>query len=191
MDGIVNISAGELEKTRDTMVDIYEALSQQQVLLAKRISALNYYLEAPLSHRTGIKGFSKATVQKSGVIKVTVNRTPEKVKLYNRVGTQYYKEMKDFWEGSIINALSEIGIQRIEEKVYIIIEICHHPGDEWDIDNHNVKFIIDAIRYAGIIKNDTYKNVSYYVCGKNTEDEMTNIYITKQENFLNLLNYLL
>jgi hypothetical protein len=181
----VNMPIEEINKIRDTLVETYEALSTQQIKIAKEISNLNYRTDAPLSQRIGIKGFSEATIKENGIIKIVVNRTPEKVKLFNRLGTQYYKEIKDFWEGSILNALQSITIQPFNEKAFIIVNILH-TGDDWDTDNHSIKFIIDAIRYSGVIKNDTYKDVSYTVTGQKNKAAKTVIYISKGHQYIEL-----
>lgn len=185
MSEIFNMPAEEINKIRNTLIETYEAISTQQIKIAKEISNLNYKIDAPLSQRIGIKGFSEATIQENGIIKIVVNRTPEKVKLFNRLGTQYYKEIKDFWESTILNALQSITIQPINEKAFIIVNILH-PGEDWDTDNHSIKFIIDAIRYSGVIKNDTYKDVSYTVTGQKNKEEKTEVYISRGHQYIEL-----
>lgn len=182
----ISLTGEELKKIRGTLVETYETLSIQQGRISKDISELNYLIEKPFSQRIGIKGFSHAAIHKDGSIKIVVNRTPEKVKLFNRVGTQYYKEIKDFWEGTILNALREVTFQKFTDKAYIIIKICH-SGNDWDIDNHNIKFIVDAIRYSGVIKNDTFRDVTYAVEGEESQEEKTFIYILNGEQYVEYL----
>jgi len=189
MSDTYEFSAKQIEELKATYTDIYQLLSEAQVRMTKSVSDIIYMTEKPYTLPIGREGFARASYD-NGIVHITVDKVPDKVRLINSQlskHNEYYKEIKSFWEDSIINAISSLQIEPMREKAYVLIEVFK-PCETWDVDNVQIKMIIDGIRYSGkIIKDDTYKDLSYMVIGNTGEKYQTNIYITNFESFISLL----
>lgn len=125
-------------------------------------------------------------------MKITVNNIPGKVTLFNNVGTQYHATNKDYWIGSIMYAVENMDEEKrifFEDPVVIIIKI-NFKDVIWDVDNHFVGMVINGIRYSGLIGDDNFKKVKYFIMGNIAEKENynTEIYIVKDSDFTKLYN---
>ena len=55
------------------------------------------------------------------------------------------------------------------DPILIIFSIYHKYI--FDLDNIELKYVIDAMRYSHFFHDDSYKYVSYLVEGKNTKEQ--------------------
>ena len=87
-------------------------------------------------------------------------------------------QLQFYWLGIMKNALK--GTEILYEKVLCAICIYSPVGQKWDVDNRVYKFIIDGLRFMGLIRNDSWDRLSFMVIGN--EDKInprTEIYIIK------------
>ncbi len=165
----------------EKLLSIYKNFVTEELKLAKLISEMDK--EENYDGIPGIKGYSSA-VQYHDYIKITVNKIPEKVALFKEVGTHYYGAAKEFWLGSVMYALNELNPKPFNGKCVVYIKV-YYKDKTWDVDNHHVSFIINAIRYSGIIDDDNHTKLCYMVGGEIAENEdfHTDIYICNEKYF--------
>lgn len=186
MNNVFDFSKKEMEEYRDALIGEYEALSIEQIKLAKLISSIDRKSES--SPKELFSGFYKASYTK-GILAIEIDKIPEEIGVFFKKGSAYYNEVKNFWQSTIISALEHYSIEEFAKPAFVLIEI-YKKGEFWDIDNRNVKFIIDAIRYAGVIKDDTYKEIAYSVLGHKSEFNKTIITVSDRLKHVELLTKL-
>ena len=170
----------EREKTLEKLKQLYKNTVANEYELAKIISDLEKYINYEIS--TGLKGTTKV-VEEKYYTKITYNKMPEKVELVKENRNDYYKSAYNYWVNSTIYALQNANIPKLtndRDKYLVIINLNNkiYNTNIWDIDNYNISFLINGIRYASKIKNDTFKDISYMVTGKENEQLITEVYIT-------------
>jgi hypothetical protein len=123
------------------------------------------------------------------VIKITVNKLPERLDVWKTRKSFYLKEIKEYWQGNVLYALKEIQQIKQYKKVVVFINLVSASGKYWDIDNHNIKYIIDAIKYQVMDTDDTFENVKYMVAGQTSKDKnYTEIYVMEECCFMDFLS---
>lgn len=168
------------------MKEIYKDIVADEIKLAKIISDMEK--EITYDTKSGIVGHAIAE-EFTEYIKITVMKVPGKVSLFKNVGTKYYKETRDFWLGVIRYALDSAGIYKTFDKCIVVIKICFSTkySEIWDVDNHHIQFIINALRYCGIVPDDSWNFIRYMVMGEESNDNKTEVYVAKHDDFIKLL----
>lgn len=177
-----------IERTLEKLINTYKKLTTETLNLAKVIS--DFEKTVTYDIKTGIKGEAHAELI-DNYLKIIVNNIPGKITLYNNVGNKYHEKTKDYWIGSIMYALEEMGTSKpcYLDKVVIMIKI-NYKDVIWDTDNHFVSMIVNAIRYSRVILDDNFKKMSYMVIGDIAKDEKynTEIYVVNDSEFTKLYN---
>lgn len=171
------------QNTINKMKEAYKNIATETYNLAKIISDIEK--DETYDIKTGIKGEAHAEIVES-YLKITVDNIPDKIALFRNIGTQYYKKAMDYWIGAIMYALEDMekNKPRYLEKVIVIIKI-NYKDKIWDVDNHFVSMIVNAIRYSRVIDDDNFKKLSYMVIGDVAKDEKynTEIYVVNDSEF--------
>lgn len=84
---------------------------------------------------------------------------------------EYETMIRDYYIQATIQAVKKEGIQKRFNKAIMVIN--HLFANEWvirDHDNRNRKHLIDAVRYAGLIENDSWKELSILEEGVGSND---------------------
>lgn len=84
---------------------------------------------------------------------------------------EYEIMIRDYYIQATVQALKKEGVQKRFNKAIMVIN--HLFANEWvirDHDNRNRKHLIDAIRYAGLIENDSWKKLSILEEGRGCND---------------------
>lgn len=174
------------EKTIKKLRETYKKLTTETLNLAKIIS--DYEKDEAYDIKIGIKGEACAELI-DNYLKITVNNIPGKITLYNNVGCQYHEKTKEYWTGSLMYALEEMGASMpyYLNKVVVVIKI-NYKDKVWDTDNHFISMIINAIRYSRVISDDNFKKLSYMVIGDvaKNEEYSTEIYVVNDSEFTKL-----
>jgi len=71
----------------------------------------------------------------------------------------------------ITAAVNEMKVKPSYDKDAVLIIFSLKSPQEFDVDNIDFKYIIDALRYSGIFYDDTSKYISYLVQGNENEKE--------------------
>ena len=77
-----------------------------------------------------------------------------------------------------------------KDKVFVFIRIFDNIKG-WDIDNKYIKPIFDALILNNIIEDDNIEKMFYCVQGEFAEIPHTEVYVTPQENAVNLMQNIL
>lgn len=88
--------------------------------------------------------------------------------------------LRQAWWGNVLRPLNQLKKKtKIEFNQMHCIIITYVPRDVvWDIDNRVYKFIPDALKYTGIIPNDSWRKMSFSVIGRvDKENPRTEIYV--------------
>lgn len=116
-----------------------------------------------------------------GIVKVYIPDYPPVFppKIAKEVFTNY----SDRWINNMVSVLSKLKECPKLCNIFVWIKFFL-PTRGWDIDNRDVKPIIDGIRYSGkLIGDDTFNNVSYGCKGEySIETPHTEVYIISYES---------
>ncbi|SHF87911.1 hypothetical protein SAMN02746089_02707 [Caldanaerobius fijiensis DSM 17918] len=97
---------------------------------------------------------------------------------------------KDRWLNNVLFAIQSLDKCPRFDKAFIWIKFFL-PARDWDVDNRDISPIINGVRYAGIIKDDTFKHVSYGCEGFQSDNPHTEIYIVERnctDKILDVIN---
>lgn len=110
--------------------------------------------------------------------------------LYNENG-EYIQHIRNYY--SIMNSLfydfETLNIQF--EKATLIIEHCFSDKMIRDLDNRNRKYVIDGIRYTGLIQDDDIQHLKIFETGEqNQRYDCVHVLLLAQSNFKEVLSEL-
>lgn len=93
---------------------------------------------------------------KNNIIHLYIPDMPAKIKEVKNI-------YRNRWKRNTIEALMKLGPNIPNyESIFVLIKL-YRPNTNWDIDNVDIKPIIDGIRFSKIIKDDTAEYLSYGV----------------------------
>lgn len=73
-----------------------------------------------------------------------------------------------------------------KDKSVIIRVQVSVPKDNWDIDNRDLRYILNGFVYGGLISDDNIKYVSYMLEGINDRENYIKIFISEKSNIKKL-----
>lgn len=95
------------------------------------------------------------------------------------------------WKTYIVGAYKQLGVKVNYTKAFCLIITYHKNGGPWDLDNRNYKYILDGLRAAHIIPDDSFKHLSYMVDGcSDKKFPRTEIYVLNFDILSNLYKFL-
>lgn len=159
-------------------MDKYNQLECEQAEILEEILKFSDGLK--MEDKEECLSFLPVTItQENGCIKITIKSVlPHEKNLIT------YRTLKTIWCESIVPNLREFCKKHnmVYEKVTIKI-IAYLPKSYiWDVDNRAYSMIINAVRRAGIVKDDNYKNVQVVLTGNvDKENPRTEVYIQKYQ----------
>lgn len=84
-----------------------------------------------------------------------------------------------------VNGLKDKGIKPSFKRAHCIIIVYLPKKANWDVDNRAYKFIIDGLRYADVIDDDTADRLVLTIIGEvDKKEPRTEIYVTEYINIL-------
>lgn len=105
----------------------------------------------------------------NGVLRITVDECLPRI----ANGTS---KLRLHWINKITKAL--ISIEAKFEKALCVIAVYSPFGGNWDVDNRAYNYVINALRYARVIDDDNYHNLTFMVTGQvDKEYPRTEIYV--------------
>jgi len=125
-----------------------------------------------------------------GVLKIVVKDYPPRKCLAESKISQ--RLLRYRWVKSVVDAVGKLrtgGIYPVFEKAHCVITVyLPLSTSNWDIDNRALKFIIDGLRYSGIIADDTADKLAYTVIGEMDKDfPRTEIILVEHKHILQML----
>lgn len=119
-------------------------------------------------------------------IKTEILDNGETIKLTIMDYPARYKTIKDKtkerWVNNITFALRKIKSEVSFDRTFVFIRF-YFPVEDIDVDNRDIKFIIDGIKYSGLIPDDIYKYVSFGFDAAFSKIPKTEVYIIKYNKF--------
>ncbi len=103
------------------------------------------------------------------VIKIVVPDFPARLALIK-------KAEKNRWTDNVMYALKNLNRNVYFEKAFVFIKF-YMPIENSDIDNWDIKPIIDGIKHAEIIPDDNYEHLSFGFNARFSNEPKTEIYI--------------
>ncbi|MBA4533812.1 hypothetical protein [Brevibacillus halotolerans] len=160
----------QLELVKCTMIDqLQEFMAMEEDTYAKQISM--------------IEDFSI----ENGIFKFCINgRLPH----FDLEDTKYKQKMRDHYQQKIIQFANIYDIKSRVTYQKAFIYLLHFFKNEVprDLDNRSKKFIFDGIRYSGIIRDDSWKNISYMERGLlDNNYERVEIWIGEEKNNIEII----
>jgi len=168
-------------------------LDEKEANLLRQIYRASYLtmngVELMMAHR-GQKDFSAfsagipgatAEVVKEGIVKITVDGKAVNMK-HLRFKTDLMKKEEYMWTAKLAYAIDRAGIcfRELPETAFVAITFFIPVACAWDPDNYPVSHVINAVRYNHLVKDDSWKNITYMVMGevdrKSPRTEITILY---------------
>ncbi|AYB41753.1 hypothetical protein D5F52_26735 (plasmid) [Brevibacillus laterosporus] len=159
-----------LELVKCTMIDqLQELIAMEEDTYAKQISM--------------IEDFSI----EDGIFKFSINgRLPH----FDIEDAKYKQKIRDHYQQKIIQFANIYDIESRVTYQKAFIYLIHFFRNEVprDLDNRSKKFIFDGIRYSGIIRDDSWKNISYMERGLlDSNYERVEIWIGEEDNNIEII----
>ena len=106
------------------------------------------------------------------ILKIRINELlpPVRTPYNNKRLENTYQEIGEKYKGLFVNR--EI-IIRVQVSV---------PRDNWDIDNRDLRYILNGFVYGGLITDDNIRYVSYMLEGINDKENYIKIFIGEKRN---------
>lgn len=117
----------------------------------------------------------KAEIYDTDKIKIYIPDYPPRI---NKISSLF----RDIWIRNIANCIRNLENCPQYSKAFVWVKFFL-PRKDWDIDNRDIKPIVDGIRYSRIINDDTYDNICYGFEGYFNELPHTEIYIINYDDF--------
>lgn len=107
---------------------------------------------------------------------------------YKAKDIEYQKLIRNYYFKATVNQLRVDREINYFKKAAIVIEHYFNDSIIRDLDNRNKKYIIDALRHCGLLKNDDYRNVAYVENGHYTDElPYVNVFILEWDNISDFL----
>lgn len=145
-----------LEKTKITL--------QTQLLKEEKIELMD--LQTP-----GLPGAE--CEYSNGVLKFTF---PDKLPMLSK-SDHYDREMFNLWGGQLAHAYCKLEKSVSFQRAMCVIRITDKDTTFWDVDNRNIRHIINALRINLIIEEDKWENLSVAVIGNRGRENKTEVFI--------------
>jgi len=105
---------------------------------------------------------------RDGVLKIVVKDYPPRSCLVMFKTSQ--KPLRYKWLKTVVDAINKLknkGINPFFDKAHCIITVyLPRSANSWDIDNRAFKFVIDGLRYGGVITDDSADKLALTVIGE-------------------------
>ncbi|WP_028991418.1 hypothetical protein [Thermoanaerobacter thermocopriae] len=105
------------------------------------------------------------------IVKLTVPDHPSKY-----VTGSARTAVKERWVNNIAYSLNTIKNKVFFNHIFVFIKF-YLPSKYSDVDNADIKPIIDGVKYAGIAPDDDYKHISFGFNAQYSKDPRTEIYL--------------
>jgi len=167
----------------DKIIQIYSSLDTLRLQLLKELEFKEKQLN--LTHTN----CAKYTTNWNGqILKISI---PEVIPHKNiKKDIQWKKETQSFWVRTIYNAINSSNISEPINfnTVFCYIKIFLPNTGPWDLDNRCIEFVINGIRYARLIKDDSAKYIKFLISGDIDKlNPRTEIYLTEAEKLLPII----
>lgn len=73
--------------------------------------------------------------------------------------------LRSYWVGNITNAIRRLPEPVRFEKAICVIKIVTPKNIEWDVDNRAINMIVNSLRIAQVVENDSWDKLSLCVFG--------------------------
>lgn len=181
----------------ERMFSIYEKITWIKFIVAKVISIrekekiLDNLQRPPQGLIAGYPDMPRAEATYiENVLTMKIPLIPDLVKNKKKPISRANGDKAQLWNGLIRYAYSSLDAKPKFQKALIVITV-HRPkiNIPWNPDNLCINTIIDAVKYCGIIQDDSYHYMEYMVRGREAEKmPMTVISIVENDNTNIILN---
>lgn len=123
-------------------------------------------------------------LEDGNMVKLTVMDYPSRLRVAKR-------SEKERWVNNIAFALKKIKTEVSFDRMFVFVRF-YFPIENTDVDNYDVKYIINGIKYSGLVPDDIYKYVSFGFDAAFSKNPKTEIFLIKyNKNFPEMLTKLL
>ncbi|GLY12709.1 hypothetical protein [Pseudobacillus badius] len=110
------------------------------------------------------------------------------IPLYDKEDPKYTATVRDYYLQATYNSYDFSNMPVRFEKAVMIIQHFFTNRSRRDLDNRNRKYLIDAIRHTGLIKDDDFNVLSILEEGFCTEEEpCVKVFLLEKRNFQDFL----
>ncbi|MFC2947581.1 hypothetical protein [Virgibacillus sediminis] len=110
--------------------------------------------------------------------------------LYKEKDREYLALIRNYYHRITFEAYDYSKVETPLNRAVLVIQHYFRDGIIRDLDNRNRKYIIDAIRQTGLVKDDNWKELSIIEEGLPDKQNHIQVYLLGKENRVNFLNYL-
>jgi len=76
-----------------------------------------------------------------------------------------YSLERQRWLAMIVNAIRQVGQVEPYEKALALVKVFFPNRKPRDLDNLEIKFVLDALRYAQLVPDDSWEHLTYLPLG--------------------------
>lgn len=89
------------------------------------------------------------------------------------------RDFRNQWIGYVVKAVQDAGITARFDRAFCLIVFYLPVSQSWDPDNRTIKHLLDGLRYARVIKDDSWEYLAYGVLGRiDQKNPRTEVYVT-------------
>ncbi|ALX47714.1 hypothetical protein [Lentibacillus amyloliquefaciens] len=110
--------------------------------------------------------------------------------LYKEDDRDYAAMVRNYYQRITFESYNYTDVNNRFGRAVIIIQHYFNDNVIRDLDNRNRKYIIDAIRHTGLVKDDNWKELSIIEEGLVDKQNHIQVYLLADENKINFLRYL-
>ncbi|WP_176447355.1 hypothetical protein [Lentibacillus sp. CBA3610] len=110
--------------------------------------------------------------------------------LYKANDRDYAAMVRHYYQRITFESYNYADVQHQFGRAGLIIQHFFNDHVIRDLDNRNRKYVIDAIRYTGLVKDDNWQELSIIEEGQHDKGNHIQVYLVEEENKINFLSYL-
>lgn len=91
----------------------------------------------------------------------------------------FQRDLRNQWIGYIVKAVRDVGVAVRFDQAFCLIIFYLPIRQSWDPDNRSIKYLLDGLRYARVVKDDSWECLAYGVIGQvDAKNPRTEVYVT-------------
>lgn len=89
------------------------------------------------------------------------------------------RNFRNQWISYVVKAVRDVDVTVEFDRAFCLVVFYLPVSQPWDPDNRSIKYLLDGLRYARVIKDDSWDHLAYGVLGQvDQKNPRTEIYVT-------------
>ncbi|MEK5176714.1 hypothetical protein NST63_26595 [Heyndrickxia sp. FSL W8-0496] len=164
----IPVEAWSLEEQDQQIEQALKSIELVRVSLYKSLTQYRQWEEfAKDNPNLNKMGLNIEIKEYSDKVKITIPNILPYVRLDHKLNDKdYYRKLNTFYVGEMTKIIQEKNIKLTFSNAFILIKQYFPDLKIRDFDNQIKSFIFNALRYSKLIKDDSWKNLTYMEAGE-------------------------